>query len=126
MTPGINRLKTWVLIAGLGGLFVLVGAWIGGSQGAMIALAFGLVFNFAMYWYSDKIAIATTRSKPVTEDEYPQLYRIVRELAQERQMPMPKIYVSRDAAAQRLRHRTQSRARLGGRHRRHPGDPGRT
>ena len=60
----------------------------------MIALAFGLVFNFAMYWYSDKIAIATTRSKPVTEDEYPQLYRIVRELAQERQMPLPRIFVS--------------------------------
>ena len=94
MTPGINRMKTWVLIAGLGGLFVLVGAWIGGSQGAMIALAFGLVFNFSMYWYSDKIAIATTRSKPVTEDEYPQLYRIVRELAQERQMPLPTIFVS--------------------------------
>ena len=94
MTPGINRLKTWVLIAGLGGLFVLVGAWIGGSQGAMIALAFGLVFNFAMYWYSDKIAIATTRSKPVTEADYPQLYRIVRELAQEQQMPLPKIFVS--------------------------------
>ena len=46
----------------------------------MIALVFGLVFNFAMYWFSDKIAIATTRSKPVTEQEYPQLYRIVREL----------------------------------------------
>jgi len=94
VTPGINRLKTWALIAGLGGLFVLVGAWIGGSTGVVIALAFGLVFNGAMYWYSDKIAIATTRSKPVTEDEYPQLYRIVRELAQERQMPLPKIYVS--------------------------------
>ena len=47
-----------------------------------------------MYWFSDKIAIATTRSKPVTEQEYPQLYRIVRELAQLEQMPMPAIYVS--------------------------------
>jgi heat shock protein HtpX len=94
MTPGINRLKTWVLIAALGGLFVLIGAWIGGSTGAIIALGIGLVFNFAMYWYSDKIAIATTRSKPVTEDQYPALYRIVRELAQERSMPLPKIFVS--------------------------------
>jgi heat shock protein HtpX len=47
-----------------------------------------------MYWFSDKIAIATTRSKPVTEDQYPALYKIVRELASEKQMPMPKIFVS--------------------------------
>jgi heat shock protein HtpX len=90
----VNRVKTWVLIAGLGGLFVLIGAWIGGTGGAVVALMFALVFNFAMYWYSDKIAIATTRSKPVTEQEYPALYRIVRELTEAKKMPMPRIYVS--------------------------------
>ena len=100
MTPGINRFKTWVLIAAMGGLFVLIGAAVGGwtqlgaSTGALIFLGVGLVFNFAMYWYSDKIAIATTRSKPVTEAQYPALYRIVRELAAEDQIPMPAIYVS--------------------------------
>ncbi len=100
MTPGINRFKTWVLIAAMGGLFVLIGAAVGGwtqlgaSTGALIFLGIGLVFNFAMYWYSDKIAIATTRSKPVTEAQYPALYRIVRELAAEDQIPMPTIYVS--------------------------------
>ncbi len=100
MTPGINRFKTWVLIAAMGGLFVLIGAAVGGwtqlgaSTGALIFLGIGLVFNFAMYWYSDKIAIATTRSKPVTEAQYPALYRIVRELAAEDQIPMPAIYVS--------------------------------
>jgi heat shock protein HtpX len=91
---GINRVKTWVLIAALGGLFVLIGGWIGGTSGAVIALGFALVFNFSMYWYSDKIAIATTRSKPVTEREYPRLYAIVRELTTERNLPMPRIYVS--------------------------------
>jgi heat shock protein HtpX len=90
----VNRVKTWVLIAALGGLFVLIGAWIGGTGGAIVALMFALLFNFAMYWYSDKIAIATTRSKPVTEREYPALYRIVRELTQAKNMPMPGIYVS--------------------------------
>jgi len=94
MTPGINRMKTWILIAAMGALFVLVGAWVGGTNGALIALGIGLVFNFSMYWYSDKIAIATTKSKPVTEQEYPALYRIVRELATQHEMPMPKIYVS--------------------------------
>ena len=91
---GLNRFKTWILIAALGGLFVLIGAWIGGSNGAIIALAIALAFNFAMYWFSDKIAIATTRSKPVTEQEAPDLYRIVRELAETNKMPMPRIHIS--------------------------------
>jgi len=100
VTPGINRAKTWILIAAMGGLFVLIGGAVGAftnmgaSTGALIFLGLGLVFNFVMYWKSDKIAIATTRSKPVTEDEQPALYRIVRELATERQIPMPKIFVS--------------------------------
>jgi heat shock protein HtpX len=94
MHAGINRLKTWVLIAALGGLFVLIGQRLGGTSGAVTALGFALVFNFSMYWFSDKIAIATTRSKPVSEQEFPQLYRIVRELTQLHQMPMPRIFVS--------------------------------
>ena len=89
MHAGLNRMKTWILIAALGGLFVLIGGAIGGTSGAVIALGFALVFNFSMYWFSDKIAIATTRSKPATEQDYPQLYRIVRELAQLDQMPIP-------------------------------------
>ncbi|MGH2589475.1 MAG: zinc metalloprotease HtpX [Actinomycetota bacterium] len=91
---GLNRVKTWVLIAALGGLFVLIGGVFGGTNGATIALAIALVFNFSMYWFSDKIAIATTRSKPVTEQDAPDLYRIVRELAETNKMPVPRIYVS--------------------------------
>ncbi len=91
---GLNRVKTWVLIAALGGLFVLIGGMLGGRGGMVVALAIALVFNFSMYWFSDKIAIATTRSKPVTEQEYPDLYRIVRELAETNRMPMPRIHVS--------------------------------
>ena len=93
MAPGINRLKTWVLIAAMGGLFVLIGSFWGRS-GATIALVLAVVFNFAMYWFSDKIAIKTTRSKPVTEHEMPDYYRIVRQLATEQNMPMPKLFVS--------------------------------
>jgi len=91
---GINRAKTWILIAALGGLFVLIGNAFFGTQGAWTFLGLGLAVNFALYWFSDKIAIATTRSKPVSESEYPRLYAIVRELTQTRHMPMPKIYVS--------------------------------
>jgi heat shock protein HtpX len=91
---GLNRVKTWILIAALGGLFVLIGQWLGGTNGAILALGFALLFNFSMYWFSDKIAIATTRSKPVTEQQAPDLYRIVRELAETNRMPMPRIHVS--------------------------------
>jgi heat shock protein HtpX len=94
VTPGINRAKTWVLIAGLLGLFVLIGRLVGGERGMTIALVLGLGFNFAMYWFSGSIAVKTTRSRLVSEADYPQLYRIVRELAQKSDMPMPEIYVS--------------------------------
>jgi heat shock protein HtpX len=93
MAPGINRLKTWVLIAAMGGLFVLIGSFWGRS-GMTIALVIALVFNFSMYWFSDRIAIATTRSKPVTEQEMPDYHRIVRQLAAEQRIPMPALYVS--------------------------------
>ena len=91
---GINRVKTWVLIAGLAGLFIAIGALIGGRNGALIALVLSFVFNAIMYFSSDKIAVAATRSKPVTEAEAPELYAIVRELASEAKAPMPRIYVS--------------------------------
>ena len=91
---GINHVKSWLLIAGLAGLFVVVGAAVGGGRGATIALAIAFVFNFIMYWSSDRIAIAATRSKPVTEQEAPELYAIVRELSAQAQAPMPRIYVS--------------------------------
>jgi len=94
MAPGINRMKTWVLIAAMGGLFIIVGQLLGGTNGATIALILAVVFNFSMYWFSDKIAIATTRSKPVTEREMPDYYRIVRELTNEQRLPMPKLFVS--------------------------------
>lgn len=94
MAPGINRMKTWILIAAMGGLFIVVGQLLGGTNGATIALVLAVIFNFAMYWFSDKIAIKTTRSKPVTEREMPDYYRIVRQLATEQNMPMPKLFVS--------------------------------
>ena len=89
----LNRIKTWILIAALGGLFVAIGS-IWGTSGMIIALIIALVFNFSMYWFSDKIAVATSRAKPVTEQEQPELYRIVRELTAARGLPMPRIYVS--------------------------------
>jgi len=100
MTPGINRIKTWILIAAMGGAFVLLGGWIGGisrigtSTGLMLGLAFALLFNLGAYWFSGSIAVKSTRSHPVTEQEQPELYKIVRELSAADGMPMPEVYVS--------------------------------
>ena len=101
MTPGINRIKTWILIAAMGGAFVLLGGWLGGMTklGASTGLMLGLLVRAscstgAAYWFSGSIAVRSTRSKPVTEQEYPQLYAIVRELANDDGLPMPEVYVS--------------------------------
>ena len=73
------------------------------------------------YWFSDKIAVSAAGAQPVTEDEAPQLYAIVRDLDRSApSMPMPRVYISPAHAAQRLRHRPQPAARGG---RRHPGPP---
>ena len=91
-----NTIKTFVFLAALGGLLILMGSWLWGGNGAFIGLAIGLVFVGGSYWFSDKIAVTAARAKPVTEAEAPELYSIVRELTQMANMPMPKIYITPD------------------------------
>jgi heat shock protein HtpX len=88
-----NNMKTLVLMAGLGALFVLVGQLLGGTNGAIGALVFAGLLNFAIYFFSAKLALASARAKPVTESELPNVYSIVRSLTQRENMPMPDIYV---------------------------------
>jgi heat shock protein HtpX len=90
-----NTIKTYTLLAFLGGLLVLVGSLFG-KGGAFIGLMIGLVFVGGSYWFSDKLAIKSARAVPVSEEEMPQYYRIVRELTQAAGMPMPKLYVTPD------------------------------
>jgi heat shock protein HtpX len=96
MTGYRNTVKTFVLLAGLGGLLILVGDMIAGGSGAMIGLLIGLVFVGASYWFSDTIAIKSARAVPVTEQEMPEYYRIVRQLTEQAGIPMPKLYVTPD------------------------------
>jgi heat shock protein HtpX len=90
-----NTVKTYVLLAFLGGLLVIIGSFFG-RGGAFIGLTIGLVFVGASYWFSDTIAIKSARAVPVTEAEMPEYYRIVRELTQRAGMPMPKLYITPD------------------------------
>jgi heat shock protein HtpX len=90
-----NTFKTFVLLAGLGGLMVLIGSFFG-RGGAVIGLGLGLLMVGGSYWFSDKIAIKAARAVPVTEAQMPEYYRIMRELSTQAGMPMPKLYVTPD------------------------------
>jgi heat shock protein HtpX len=92
-----NTLKTYLLLATLGGLLVVGGGLIYRGTGAVIGLIIGLLFVGGSYWYSDKIAIKAARAQPVSEREAPQLYRMVRDLTQMSNMPMPRLYMTPDA-----------------------------
>lgn len=89
-----NTVKTFVLLAALGGLFMAVGQLLGGSTGLIIGLGLGLLFVGGSYWFSDTIAIKAARAVPVTEAEMPDYHRIMRELTTAAGMPMPKLYVT--------------------------------
>jgi heat shock protein HtpX len=93
----MNMLKTAVLMAMLGGLLVLLGYWFGGVQMALIALGVAVAFNFGVYFFSEKIALRSARAVAVEEHELPNVYSIVRSLAQRENMPMPRIYVIESA-----------------------------
>jgi heat shock protein HtpX len=88
-----TRIRTWILLAGLTALFVSLGALVGGAQGLVLFLLIALVFNFAMFWFSDRLALKMSRARPVTEDEAPQLYADVRELAERAGLPFPRLYL---------------------------------
>lgn len=88
-----NVIRSFVLMGALGGLFVLIGGQLGGNGGMMIALVFAGLMNLAAYWFSDKMVLAMTRSRPVSEEEAPWLYRIVRNLTQRAAIPMPRLYI---------------------------------
>jgi heat shock protein HtpX len=88
-----NNVKTAVLLAFIGVLFLGVGSLFG-QGGLVIGLILGVVFVGGSYWFSDKIAVRAAGAKPVTEAEAPQLYAIVRDLTQRAGMPMPKMYMS--------------------------------
>lgn len=91
-----NTFKTYILLAALGGMLVLVGGVLFRGAGAVIGLAIGLLFVGASYWFSDKIAIKAARAQSVSEQEAPDLYRMVRELTGAANMPMPRLYVTPD------------------------------
>lgn len=92
-------LRTTALLAGLAGLLVAIGFAIGGASTALVFLFIALAINLGTYWFSDRIALKMSGAQPMSEEQAPQIYEMVRELTTAAKMPMPRLYVIPQAQA---------------------------
>ncbi len=88
-----NLFKTVFLLTALTLLLMLFGQAVGGRQGMVTAFFFACAMNFFAYWFSDKMVLSMYRAQPLSEQEAPEIYGIVRELAEEAHIPMPRVYL---------------------------------
>jgi heat shock protein HtpX len=88
-----NTFKTALLLTALTLLLMAIGRAFGGQNGMLLALVIAAGTNFVAYFFSDKIALATYRARPVTREELPRAYQVVERLTQKIGIPMPKLYV---------------------------------
>jgi len=93
-----NLMKTAILMAAITALFMALGAMLGGRSGMMFALVLALGMNFFSYWFSDKLVLRMYNAREVDESTAPQFYRMVAELAQRAQLPMPRVYLIQEDA----------------------------
>jgi heat shock protein HtpX len=90
----MNNVKTFVLMAGLMGLLLLAGQLLGGSQGLIVALIFGVIMNFGMYFFSDKMVLRMYGAQVVGPEQAPELYAMIDRLRQRAGLPMPVVAVA--------------------------------
>src|SRR5207253_10868640 len=88
-----NAFKTTLLLGALTGFLMWIGQVLGGTQGLVFALIFAAIMNFGSYWFSDRIVLAAYGARPLSEEQAPDLFRVVRELATGAHMPMPRVYL---------------------------------
>ena len=91
-------LRTTFLLTALTLVLILLGDAFGGANGMKIALGFAVVGNAIAYFFSDKIALASSGAKPVSREELPRLYEVMERLAAKANLPVPKLYVVPEAA----------------------------
>src|ERR1700678_2665380 len=89
----MNTLKTAFLLTVLTLFLILIGAWVGGRNGMVLAFFVAAGMNFFSYFYSDKLALSMYRAQPVTREQLPRVYQIVERILPRMGLPMPKIYV---------------------------------
>jgi len=89
----LTQARTWIIISGLTALFVGLGYMFGGSSGLILFAGIAIVFNFVMFWFSDTLALKSSRARPLEQSEAPELYRDVQEIAQRAGVPMPRLFL---------------------------------
>jgi heat shock protein HtpX len=87
-----TRIRTWLLMAGLTGLLLVIGAAIGGGALFLFA-AFAVALNLAGYWFSDRLALKASRARPVEPGTIPWLEATVQDLAARARLPVPRLYL---------------------------------
>ena len=85
--------RTTILMATLTGLLVVIGALIGGANTALLFLFIAALLNLGAWFFSDKLALRMSGAQPVTEEQAPGLYQMVRELCTRADLPMPSLHV---------------------------------
>lgn len=88
-----NNFKTTILLAAMTGVLLAIGQLWGGERGLIFALVLAAVMNMGAYFFSDKIALASSRAQPISREEGPRIYQIVERLAAKANIPVPKIYL---------------------------------
>lgn len=89
----MNTFKTVALMTAMMVLLVLVGSFLGGEQGMIMAFVISLALNFGSYWFSDKLVLKMYRAVEVNEADQPRYYSTVSRLASQAGLPMPKLYI---------------------------------
>ena len=89
----MNIVRTAMLLAFMTALFMGVGLLVGGKGGMMIAFVIAVAMNFFSYWNSDRMVLSMYGAQEVDERSAPEYYGIVRDLAKNAGLPMPRVYV---------------------------------
>jgi heat shock protein HtpX len=89
----MNRLKTTLLLSLLTVLMVLMGSALGGKAGMVFAFFMACAMNFFSYWFSDKIVLKMYGAREIGEQDHPVFYGMVRRLAVQAALPMPRVYI---------------------------------
>jgi heat shock protein HtpX len=89
-----NGLKTALLLGALSGMLLLIGEYMGGQQGLILAFGFAALMNLGSYWFSDKIVLRMYHAQEVGTSH--PLYQMTQRLAQKAGLPMPKVYIIPD------------------------------
>ncbi len=87
-----NQVKTVLLLGGLSGLLLLIGAWAGGQTGLTFALIMAFLMNAIAYFWADKIVLTMYGAQELDKKKYSKIYDIVEDLAQNAGIPMPKLW----------------------------------